>query len=193
MTAVGVPEIVALCPSSAAVAASVKPAGSAALADHVHGSATEHAMLLAVNVNGPYAAPTPSVIRPCGTTVGLAAITAAGTVNVDDALLAASAVLPAYAAATVAPPDALGVKETVHDAAAPLAASVHDDPKDPVPAVNVNATDPVGGAPVAGVTVAVHDDASPTTAVVHATTVDVTLRTATVAESPLTACVLSPP
>jgi hypothetical protein len=95
ITAAGVPAIVAVCPSSPLVAVSVRPAGNPALADHVHGSATEHARLLAVNVNGPYAAPTPSVIRPCGIAVGLAAITAAGIVSVVDALLAASTVLPA--------------------------------------------------------------------------------------------------
>jgi hypothetical protein len=86
------------------------------------------------------------------------------------------------------------VNDTEHDAVAPVPASVQDDPKDPDPAVNVNATDPAGRAPVAAVTVTVHDDATPTTAAVHATAEDVAFNaTGTVAEPLLAPCLASPP
>jgi hypothetical protein len=95
---------------------------------------------------------------------------------------------------TFALPAALGVNVTEHAAADPLAASVQEDPKAPVPAVNVNATEPAGLAPVAAVTVTVHEEATPTIAAVHATADDVAFNaTATVAEPLLAPCFASPP
>jgi hypothetical protein len=94
---------------------------------------------------------------------------------------------------TVALPAALGVNVTEHETA-PLAASVHDDPNDPDPAVNVNATDPAGRGPVAADTVTVHVDATPTIAAVHATADDVAFNaTGTAADPLLTPCLASPP
>jgi hypothetical protein len=86
------------------------------------------------------------------------------------------------------------VNVTEHDAVEPVRASVQGDPSDPVPAVNVNATEPVGIAPVVGVTVAVHVDATPTIAAVHATVEDVAIpATGTVADPLLAPWTLSPP
>jgi hypothetical protein len=86
------------------------------------------------------------------------------------------------------------VNVTAHDAVEPVPASVQDDPKDPDPAVNVNATEPAGLAPVVGVTVTVHEEATPTIAAVHATAEDVAFNaTGTVAEPLLAPCLASPP
>jgi hypothetical protein len=86
------------------------------------------------------------------------------------------------------------VNVTAHAPADPLAASVQEDPKDPDPAVNVNATDPAGRAPVAADTVTVHVDATPTIAAVQATVEDVAFNaTGTVADPLLTPCLASPP
>jgi hypothetical protein len=118
---------------------------------------------------------------------------AARTTNGCDALLFASTVLPAYAATTVPLPAVLGVNDTEHDAAAPFAASVHENIKGPDPVSGMIATEPAGLAPVDAVTVAVHVDATPTTSAAHATAVDVAFNaTATVTELLLAPCVLSP-
>jgi len=86
------------------------------------------------------------------------------------------------------------VNVTAHDAADPLAASAQDDPRDPLPAVSANATEPPGLAPVAAVTVTVHVDATPTIAAVHATPDDVMFNaTGTVAGPLRPACDASPP
>jgi hypothetical protein len=88
-------------PFSPVFALSVRPLGNVALEDHVHGTVAEQSMPLAVSVSGPYAPPTPSVIKPCGITDGLAAITGAATTTAVEPLLPACDASPPYVAGIV--------------------------------------------------------------------------------------------